>query len=268
MKILGKNLITPLQKIFSISILTGSLPKVWNSGIIAPIFKKGDPSDPNNYRPVTITCVSCRILESIINERILKYILANRLITSFQYGFLPKKSCESQLLSYLNEITLMLDRKVNIDSVYLDFAKAFDSVSHTKLLYKLTKYGITGNLLLWIQQFLSNRFQRVRINSSLSELIPVTSGVPQGSVLGPLLFLLYINDISDLVLDSSTKMYIFADDVKILSPSSQSDVLLKLLENVHNWSEAWQLSLSIIKCSVMHFGFGNLKRNTDLTTTF
>jgi hypothetical protein len=247
----------PLTKIFNISMITGTLPAIWKNSIISPIFKKGDPSNPANYRPVSITCVTCRILESIIKQHLMKFALEKSLFTKMQYGFLPRKSCESQMLSYMNSLTSEIDNTNKIDSIYLDFSKAFDSVSHSKLLFKLSKYGINGHLLNWLKSFLTDRQQQVKIKNTLSDLLPVTSGVPQGSVLGPMLFLIFINDISDLNTDPNIKMYLFADDIKLFSRTTDSAALSQLLSNIAEWSEIWQLGLAPTKSAVIHFGHEN-----------
>ncbi len=161
-------------------------------------------------------------MEKVIKRNILSYAIKNNLFSPFQFGFLPKKSCETQLLSYLNKIITDLDAKLSVDSIYLDFCKAFDSVCHKKLVHKLSSYGLGGNLLDWIKDFLTYRTQNVRIGNTLSSERPVISGVPQGSVLGPILFLFYINDITLLKNNDSTQIMVFADDIKIFSKTTNS----------------------------------------------
>ena len=155
------------------------------------IFKKGYPSDPSNYRPISLTNSLCKV------------ILQNNLITRHQHGFLTKHSTYTQLLETLNDWTLCLKTKFGVDSVYLDFAKAFNTVSHVKLLIKLTGYGISGHLLGWIRAFLSSCSKSVKIYHFLSSPSYVKSCVSQGSVLGPILFLIYIRDITDICMDLS-----------------------------------------------------------------
>jgi hypothetical protein len=158
----------------------------------------------------------------------------------------------------MEDFTKLIDANYTVDIIYLDFKKAFDSVPHKRLFVKLKAYGISGNVLCWIQTFLSNRRQRVVVNNESSELKPVLSGVPQGSVLGPVLFILYINDPPDN-LNSVCK--IFADDTKIYSHTMNSKVLQNDLLSLFEWSAEWQLHFNISKCKVMHVG-----RNNPLNT--
>jgi len=198
-------------------------------------------------------------MESVIKDRLLAYLCTNDLIYSKQYGFMKKKSTNAQLLRYLNEISsIMLDGS-QVDSVYLDYSKAFDSrpIVHTKLLFKLQKYGISDNLLVWISSFLSDRMQTVRVNNSYSEWTPVLSGVPQGSVLGPLLFLIYINDLGTSSPDLQS-LYLYADDAKCFAGiKSLNDCVnfQRSLDSISNWSNLWQLNLAAEKCQIISFSY-------------
>ena len=180
-------------------------------------------------------------------------------ISDSQFGFLQNRSTLQQLLIFFNLLTNQANNKSSVDVIYLDFKKAFDSVSHIKLLEKLWAFGITDNVWHWIRAYLINRVQCVSIHGAVSDLLPVTSGVPQGSILGPLLFLIFVNDLPINVTPS--RVLLFADDVKIAFPIScldncnqlQGDIT-KLLE----WSNLWELQFNEKKCRVMHFHFRKL----------
>ncbi len=161
---------------------------------------------------MSLTSVVCKIMESIIRDKVTAFIEQNNLIRNSQHGFSRGKSCLTNLLSFFDKITDEVDKGNPIDVIYLDFAKAFDKVPHQRLLRKLKSLGVSSNVRRWIENWLSNRKQRVVINGEESDWVTVTSGVPQGSVLGPLLFLIYINDIDKDVTGIISK---FADDTKL-----------------------------------------------------
>lgn len=255
-KNLSDVLILPLQTIFEVSYRTGSIPAIWKTANVVPIFKKGDPSNPENYRPISLTCASCRIMESIINDSIISHLQNYNLIFDNQFGFLKNKSCALQLLSCKNKWTESLDSGLTTDVVYLDISKAFDSVSHKKLILKLKSFGFKNFLLNWLTCFLSNRSQRVKIYNTFSKNKSVQSGVPQGSVLGPTLFLIYINDISRNLVSS---IYLFADDVKLFNHSSNCNCIQNDLDKISSWCNEWQLKVATQKCNVLYIGKNNPK---------
>ena len=260
----------PLSTMFRASLQTGLIPNTWKLAHVTPIYKKGKKDQKENYRPISLTSVVCRIMERLIKNVLTGHLLENNLFTPDQYGFREFRSCLSQLLEVFEEWTSLLDDNIPVDIVYFDFAKAFDSVPHKRLLTKIKSYGIEGNIYNWIKSFLTGRKQRVVLNGFKSEWTTVISGVPQGSVLGPLLFLLYINDLPDNVKYCQVK--IFADDTKIYSPSNrQAQQIQNDIESLKNWSKTWQLPFNSDKCSVLHLGSSNHRNGyymlDDLTQT-
>jgi hypothetical protein len=198
-------------------------------------------------------------MENIIRDTLLQHFLANGLITSAQHGFLPKKSCITNLLETMDILTQAIEDGYPIDIIFLDFAKAFDTVAHSRLILKLSSYGIVDRLLNWIKAFLGDRFQRVVLGDNISEWIRVLSGVPQGSVLGPLLFVIFINDLVKNLPDSC-KCKLFADDTKLISIikcNQDCDKLQLALDKLVQWSNTWLLKFNNDKCKVMHCGVNN-----------
>ena len=254
LKELCEELCLPITMIFNKSISTGEVPKEWKVAEVTAIFKKGNKQEPGNYRPVSLTSITCKVLESLISDSIRNYFETNSFFTNCQHGFRNHRSCVTQLLEVLNDFTNFIESKDCIDVIYLDFSKAFDTVPHKRLLTKLKSYGIDGNVLGWIDDFLSKRSQRVRVNKSISDLKPVTSGIPQGSILGPLLFIIFINDLPDGI-HSICK--IFADDTKIYNSHEKSNVIQQDLLTLQEWSKIWQINFNITKCSVLHIGKNN-----------
>ena len=202
----------PLFIIFKKSYNSGVLPHDWKNAQVTPIHKKGARNQVCNYRPVSLTSIFSKFMESIIKDHLMCHLLSNNLLSAYQFGFIPGRSCTTQLLYVLDYFTHHLDQGDSVDVIYLDFQKAFDSVPHQRLIQKLSSFGIHGKTLLWIKDFLRNRTQQVVLNGQKSGSILVTSGVPQGSVLGPLLFTMFVNDIPSIV---SSPTFMFADDTKI-----------------------------------------------------
>ena len=176
----------PLTEFFQMCVDSGSIPDEWKESIISPIFKKGQRNLAENYRPVALTSIVCKLAESIIREAIMEHLVRNKLLTKKQFGFLKGRSTALQLLTFLDKVASDLRKGRTMDTIYLDYHKAFDTVLFRRHTHKLKAYGISGSLLAWITSFLTGRTQRVRVNGDLSDPQPVISGVPQSSVLGPL----------------------------------------------------------------------------------
>ena len=265
-----KNELAPaLCIIYRKSLLNSSVPFDWRSANITPIFKKGSKSDPGNYRPVSLTSVCCKLLESIIGDRITEHLTSNNLLRSSQHGFCKKKSCTTNLLEFLEQVLSKIDQGIPVDIAYLDFSKAFDKVPWRRLIAKVMAHQIRGDMLKWIESWLSDRKQRVVINGKMSPWAAVTSGVPQGSVLGPLLFLLYINDIDEATGNSSFVRK-FADDTKVgheVKSETDARYLEDTLEAMHSWAQDWGMSFNLSKCKIMHIGRGNPHHNYKVRGT-
>ena len=243
----------PLSLFFTYSFENSILPDIWLQSFITPIFKKGNAADPMNYRPISLTATMCKLMEVIIKDQLVRYLVTKGLINKHQHAFISNHSTATNLLECINDWLVFIKSPNRTDVVYIDFSKAFDTVVISKLLFKLECYGITGLLLRWIQFFLSNRMQCVVLDHCFSSFTDVTSGVPQGSVLGPILFLIYINDI-DSVCSGNTHLQLFADDAKLYSGINidvASVPLQQSLDKLCAWASDWQLTINISKCAVL-----------------
>jgi len=254
LKELYSELSVPLSILFNKSIHEGVVPQDWREATVTAIFKKGTRCDPGNYRPVSLTSIVCKTLESLIRDVLVSYMNENKLYTECQHGFRQHRSCITQLLEVMEELTTLIDNKNDIDIIYLDFSKAFDSVPHERLILKLKSYGITGFVLQWIESFLKDRVQRVRVGRDQSGSKDVISGIPQGSILGPILFTIFINDLPDVI---QSYIKIFADDTKIFNSPQNSNIIQQDLNSLQQWSDTWQLKFNANKCKVLHIGKQN-----------
>ena len=257
LKELHEELSVPIACIFNKSFNDNKLPDDWKLAEITAIFKKGNRSSSNNYRPVSLTCILCKVMESFIRDKIQNHMEDLNLYCKCQHGFRQGRSCITQLLEVMDKFSNFTDSGQDFDVIYLDFKKAFDSVPHERLLIKLKSYGITGNLFYWVRDFLKGRSQYVKVGSECSTTRKVTSGIPQGSILGPVLFLIFINDLPDCISSFSD---IFADDTKAFNTCNNSDILQEDLAALQEWSDMWQLFFNCSKCKCLHFGKNNPHR--------
>ena len=248
-----------LTVIMNTSIDCGVLPNDWKKAYVSPIYKKGAKNLAENYRPISLTSIPCKLMEKLVKNAVISHLLENDLLSKKQFGFVSGRSTVTQLLNYLDACTEVIADGGVVDSIYFDFPKAFDTVPHKRLSIKMKAFGIEGKLLKWIEEFLTRRQQVVRVNGEISQSKPLISGISQGSVLGPLLFILYINDLPDAV---QSNILLFADDTKVFNKVSSFEDAEKLQNDIHvlnRWSDKWLLRFNTDKCHVLTLGkFDNI----------
>ena len=257
--ILLKNIIPyivdPLFHIFNLSISQGQVPDVMKISKIVPIFKKGNREELNNYRPISLLPNISKILEKIIYSRVIDFLNRNDILSKYQFGFRKKHSTAHAILSFTEKVSRAIDKFQHTAGIFLDLSKAFDMINHDMLLYKLNHYGIRGKALEWFRSYLKDRKQFVCINNEKSSLRSVDCGVPQGSILGPLLFIIYINDFPKS--SNVLSFILFADDSNLFfshsNPHTLVDVMNIELNKIMQWLRANRLSLNLQKTNVMLF---------------
>ena len=255
-----------LQRMFQISLSLGQLPKQWKQSIVIPVHKSGNPSDFRNYRPVALTSVVCKMMETFVDKCIVAHVESYGLLSPKQHGFTPKRSCVTQVLNITHDWFSSLDVTPTplIDAIFLDFSKAFDRMPHDLLLNKLAKkYNIQSNVWEWVSSFVCGREQTVQFRGSRSDWSIVTSGIPQGSVLGPRLFNLFVNDITHVV---QSKCVLFADDTllyRIIRNETDMQMLQADITHVINWCSINKMQLNATKTKVLRIA--PRKRNVEKT---
>ena len=245
-------LLKPLLLIFNSSLESGIFPKRWKTSYIKPIPKKGDAGNVRNYRPVSIVNAIPKLFDSLITLKL--YDKLSPFIHNEQHGFSRGKSTETNLALFTEFIFSSLDKHEQVDAFYSDFSRAFDSVNHALLIRKLYNFGVRGNLLKWIELFLSERKVQVKIKNHVSDYFDASSGVPQGSHLGPLLFILFINDAKNIVANS--QLYLFADDAKLVIKGKWTGNCVELQRDIDSfigWSVRNGLDINLSKCNIITF---------------
>ena len=240
-----------LTVIYNKSLQEGTVPDDWRHANVTAIYKNGARHDAANYRPVSLTSLCCKLLEHVIVSNMVKHLEKHDILNDCQHGFRAKRSCEIQIPTLYHELAASLDKKTQTDMVILDFSKAFDRLPHQRLLKKIHHYGIRDNTFQWIASFLSQRTQQVLVEGQSSEKVPVISGVPQGSVLGPILFLIFINDLPD---NLHSKARMFADDCIVYREIKSNKDQLTLQEDLDTlaaWEQKWGMDFHPQKCNVL-----------------
>ena len=255
-KIAAYELSPIFTNIFNESISTGVVPDILKISRITPIYKSGDTNEPHNYRPISILSVFSKVLERLVYNQLDSFLEKYNIMYNYQFGFRKKHSTEQAILELTDKLKSAIDNKQLTCGLFLDFSKAFDTVNHKILLEKLQKYGIRGVPLQWFTSYLTNRQQYVRINTTDSEMLRMTCGVPQGSTLGPLLFLLYINDMPNC--SKKLSFRIFADDTNVFySGKSVSEIEIVMneeIKKIHNYCAINKLSINFKKTNFMIIG--------------
>jgi len=253
-----------LQIIFSQSYKSGETPMDWKKANVCPVFKKGERYQASNYRPVSLTCIASKVMEHCIVSNILDHMEHNSIFYHLQHGFRRNLSTETQLISFVHQLVTDIKDGHQIDAIILDFSKAFDKVCHRLLLHKLEFYGIKGYTNKWISAFLSNRSQQVVVNGECSDPMDVLSGVPQGTVIGPVLFLCYINDLPESV---QSEVRLFADDAimyRKINTNHDTVALQNDLKLLENWEKLWKMSFNASKCETITF----TRKRSPATNTY
>ena len=244
----------PLWLLFNLSMSSGVIPDEWKLASIVPVYKKGDCRDVGNYRPISLLCLVGKIMEELVRSRILSHCGA--LIDPRQHGFVEGRSCCTQLLPFTHSLATNLSQSdcVRTDIIYFDFKRAFDTCNHDIILHKLkSKFGVDGMLLRYIKNYLRDRKQKVVIEGESSDVLPVILGVPQGSLLGPILFTMFINDIFEQVTEG-TQILLYADDTKIwreIKCWNDHISLQRSVSNLYDWSVKNKMFFHPDKCKVL-----------------
>ena len=255
---IADSIVEPLCNIYNSTLRDGVVPIDWRRANVSPIHKKGSRVQAENYRPISLTSQLCKVFEFIMMEALVDHLEKLCLLYESQHGFRRGRSCLSNLLAFLEKATKAVDDGLSMDVMYLDLAKAFDKVPHERLSRKLTSHGIEGEVRQWLENWLKGRQQRVCIDGHSSTWTNVVSGVPQGSVIVPILFLIYINDLD---LGVENEILKFADDTKlygIVTNETEAKTLQTDLNRLTMWTDHWQIKFNIDKCKVMHIGSSNI----------
>ena len=252
---LPESTLNHLTTLINMSFQNGIFPKCLKTAIIIPLHKGGDKDEASNYRPIALLPTLSKIIERLVKSRLVSFLFKYKILTEYQFGFLSNKSTNDAMFSLLNKVYSSLNNHHSTATIFCDFSKAFDCVNHKILINKLQHYGFRGSSLEWFKSYLSNRSQLVRVDTTLSSSKPIECGVPQGSVLGPILFLLFINDIANI--NISGKICLFADDTSFTWSNKDITALHRIISNdlitIKSWCDSNLLSLNISKTKALSY---------------
>ena len=251
LKTCSAELTSMLTFIIQQSLDVGTVPSYWRKALVIPVFKKGGNDKPENYRPVSLTSICCKLTEHIIVSQTMRHLDQHHLLVDTQHGFRRRRSCETQLIITTHDLAAMLNRRSQADVAVFDFVKAFDKVPHHRHFRKLKDFNLDNKVIAWIDSFLSCRFLRVAVDDHASREASVLSGVPQGTVLGPMLILIFINDIAR---DTSSSIRLFADDCILYREVRNEQHCLALqhdLDKLVAWSKTGGMEFNVRKCNII-----------------
>ena len=259
-------LIDKLVFMYNLSFTTGIVPKPWKISCITPLQKQGDSADVSNLRPVALLPLPGKLAECLVHSQITKYIEENNLYSAHQGGFRKGRSIIDTIADFTDEVLLDINEGLSTVALFVDMRKAFDTVDHSILLQKISRLGLHPETTAWLAHYLSERVQKTYANGQLSSAANITCGVPQGSILGPMLYLIYVNDVSSILKHCSMKLY--ADDTVIYASADSPYDALKLVQNELDEFTVWchenKLSINTGKTKAMLFGSRNIVKNTQL----
>ena len=271
----AEELAPKLQEIFSRSLEEGTVPRQWREAHIVPIHKGGSKATMGNFRPVALTSAICKVLEKIVCAAMISFLSEHKLISPQQHGFLRGRSCQTNIMLCLERWTQILDDGKSVDVAFFDYSKAFDKVSHRLLLIKLKAYGFDGKLLVWIEAWLTDRKQRVVVGGAKSSWLEVVSGTTQGTVLGFLLFLVYINDLPEKCSQQESLIMLLADDTKTFQEidtetkkqEENHKEMQDRIDRIAQWASDWKMEINPGKSKVMHLGNNNPNHSYHINQT-